>query len=213
MKRATVNGVVGITLLLGTGTLQAEKKAKIEPVLAKAGPVQMEDQFDAPKLGEKWTANKGLWQIQDGAVVGREKKEDEHAAVLTLNQPNRNSVLQFSFKLNGTQGFNLSFNHAKGHLFRVIVNDRGVSVSKDKDKKDSNSKSYTMAKAEAQFASGQWHTMLVEVLGNKVSVQTDNGAKLTASDTSLDVDKTGYRFVVRGGDLVLDEISVWQVAP
>jgi len=32
-----------------------------------------------------------------------------HAAVLALNQPNRNSAIRFSFKLDGASAFNLSY--------------------------------------------------------------------------------------------------------
>jgi hypothetical protein len=60
--------------------------------------------------------------VIDGVLVGKELKADKHAAVLNFQKSNRNSVVRFSFKLDGeTKGFNFSLNHAKGHLFRVNV--------------------------------------------------------------------------------------------
>ena len=38
--------------------------------------------------------------------------------------------------LAGSKGFHLSYNHAKGHLFRVLVSETDVTVRTDKDKKD-----------------------------------------------------------------------------
>jgi hypothetical protein len=55
--------------------------------------------------------------------------------------------------------------------------------------------------------------MLVEIQGDKVTVQADNGIKLAAREPSLDVEKTGFRFVVRGAALLLDDLKVWRVEP
>ncbi len=132
---------------------------------------------------------------------------------MTLKQPNRDSVLKFSFKLDGTKTFNLSFNHARGHLFRVVVRDDALVIVKDKDKRDPKSKVEQLSKARVDFLPDRWYTMLVEIQGDKVSVQTDNGADATASDARLDVDKTGYRFVTRGSSLVLDDVKIWRLAP
>lgn len=189
------------------------KSADIKPVLAMPGTVTVDESFNSATLSKNWTVAKGDWQVQDGALVGKEKKEDKHAAVLTLGQPNHNSIIRFSFKLDGTKGLALSFNHAKGHLFRVSVASDGVTILKDKDKKDPASKSEQLGKAAGKFEQGQWYTMLVEVQGGKVSVQTDNGLKLAGANPALDVDKTGYRFVTGGASIALDDVKAWGTQP
>jgi hypothetical protein len=204
-----------LLVILGVGLsvvpVHAEKSSVLQPLLAKAGKVVVSESFDSKELPKKWVANKGVWQTKDGSVVGWEKKEDMHAAVLTLQQPFRNSIMRFSFKREGATGFNVSFNHAKGHLFRVVVNDDGLTINKDKDKKDPASKPLVLGKAEVALSSGQWHTMQIEIQGDKVAVQIDNGAKLQGSHSGLDVEKTGYRFVTRGATLHLDDLTIWQV--
>ncbi|MBI2478739.1 MAG: hypothetical protein HYV60_08935 [Planctomycetia bacterium] len=202
-----------LTVLLSSSFASAEKGADLQPTLTSPGSVTLEESFSGQELGKNWVANKGAWQIKDGALVGREKKEDRHAAVLTLQQPNRNSIIRFSFRLDGATGFNLSCNHAKGHLFRVAVSDTGLTLTKDADKKDPGSKPRALAKASGKFDSGQWHTLLVEIQADKVSVQSDNGAKLDVREPTLDVEKTGYRFVMRGESLLLDDLRVWSVEP
>jgi hypothetical protein len=191
----------------------ADKGTDLKPTLVKPGAIVREDKFDTAELGKSWAVAKGEWGVKDGALVGREKADDMHAAVLTLQQPHRNTIIRYSFQLDGATGFNLSFNHAKGHLFRIAVAESGLTITKDKDKKDDASRPAVLAKAPGKFPSGQWHTMLVEIHGDKVSVQTDNGVKLDAHEPSLNVDKTGYRFVMKSGPLLLDDVSVWQVAP
>ena len=56
------------------------------------------------------------------------------------------------------------------------------------------------------------YTMLVEVQGTKVSVQTDNGVRIAAAHDALHVDKTGYRFVVRGASVALADVKAWEIA-
>lgn len=189
------------------------KSADLKPTLAKLGKVTVDENFSANALGESWKIAKGTWQVRDGSLVGSEKTEDSHAAVLTLGHKNRDSVIRFSFKLDGTENLTLSFNHAGGHLFRVNITKDGVAIMKDADKKNPANKAEKLGNAEAKFEQGQWYTMLLEVQGSKVAVQTDNGVKLSASNEALDVDKTGYRFVVKGSAVMLADVKAWEVAP
>jgi hypothetical protein len=53
--------------------------------------------------------------------------------------------------------------------------------------------------------------MQVEVVGDRVAVQADNGAKVEVRHPGLDIEKTGYRFVTRGSTLFLDDVNVWEV--
>lgn len=205
--------LAALCLLALSSRVDAGKGTDLKPFLTKPSSVILDDTFSGQKLGQQWVVNKGSWPIQDSVVIGHEKKEDMHAAVLTLQQPHRNSIIRFSFRLDGATGFNLSFNHAKGHLFRVGVSPTGVVITKDKDKKDPNSKAVVLGKANGKFESGQWYTLLLETDGDQVGVQTDNGVKLEAREPSLGVDKTGYRFVTRGSSLQLDDVHVWKVEP
>ena len=205
--------LIAVIMAVISHTARAEKNADLKPVLAKPGKVVLEEHFGGSELPKGWTTPKGNWQIKDGEVVGKEKKEDMHAAVLTLAQPFKNTVVKYSFKADGAQGVTLSFNHPKGHLFRIVVGADSLTINKDPDKAVAGSKAKALAKADGKFPAGQWHTLLVEVQGDKVSVQADNGTKLQASDPSLNVEKTGYRFVMRGESLLLDDLTIWQVEP
>jgi len=197
--------------LVFISTARAEKGASLQPTHVKAGKAGPEEAFAGSALPKGFTVNKGSWQTIEGILVGWEKKEDMHAAVLTLAKPFKSTAIRFSFLRDGATGFNVSFNHPKGHLFRVMVNDEGLVLNKDKDKNDPKSKPQALAKAEGKFPSGQWHTLLIEIQGDKVWVTADNGAKLEASHAGLAMDKTGYRFVTRGSKLLIDDLTVWPV--
>ena len=188
----------------------AGKGSDLRPVQLKVGQPTFEETFSGP-LGETWKIVKGDWTVTDGVLAGREKKSDEHAAVLNCQLPNRDSAIAFSFRLNGAETFNLSFNKAGGHLFRVAVNPTGVSINKDKDKKDPESKVIVLGKAKADIKQDQWYTMLVEVKGPEVVVQLDDGTTVKGSHAELDVDKPNYRFVMRGETLQIDDVKVFQL--
>ena len=197
-------------LTFATALCFADKASDLKPVLNQPGKLVVDEKFAGGALPGSWGGVQGDWQVRDGAVVGKEKASDEHPAVLFFNQPHRDAIMRFSFKLDGAKNFNLSLNHQKGHLFRVSVAEDGLTLSKDKDKKDPASKVVLLAKASGKFEPGKWHTLLMETKGGKVSVQADNGAKVEGSHPELDVEKTGYRFVMRGESLRVSDVKVWQ---
>lgn len=180
------------------------------PLISSASPTIAED-FDEP-LGKVAAPVKGQWRVVEGCLVGKELAADKHAAVLNYQKPNRNSAVQFSFKFDdSSQGFHFSLNHAKGHLFRVVVAPDRISVNLDKDKKDPNSKVVAMGTAKGDLKQGQWYTMLVEMRGQQVVVQVDNGMTVAIAHPKLDTDKPNYRFVTRGQTLSIDDLKIWEV--
>ena len=124
--------------------------------------------------------------------------------------PFNDSTIRFSFKFDGSKSLALSYNTAKGHLFRCSFHPTGVVINRDRDKKDAASKGLEMAKATTSFTNGAWYTVLVSIQGDKVTLRTDNGVKLEASDPGINVDKTGFRFVTSGESVALDDVKVWQ---
>jgi hypothetical protein len=192
-------------------TALAEKNATIETKIATVGSPVIKESFDSP-LGKPAVAVKGQWKVVEGVLVGKELATDKHAAVLNYQKKNRNSVVRFAFKLDGeTKGFNFSLNHSGGHLFRVVVAPSKMTLNLDKDKKDPKSKAKVLATAKGEFEQGKWHTMQIEMLGDRVVAQTDGGLIVEGSHAKLDTDKPNYRFVMRGDSLAIDDLHVWDV--
>lgn len=199
-------------LVVFSSTVYAEKNTEISPVLAKPGTVVLEDDFDRAELGAEWKGVKGEWKIADGGIVAKELEADKHAAVMNFHTKNRNSIVRLSFKFDGsTSGFHFSLNHAKGHLFRVLVSEKSLMVRTDADKKDKTIKSEMIGQAKGKFEKGKWYTLQVEMVGDKVVAMTDNGLKVSGQHARLDADKPGYRLVMRGDSLSVDDIKIWSV--
>lgn len=195
-------------LALSAGSLLAGKDSDLGKAFGKPSQI---DVIAGGALGKRWVVAKGEWKAVDGTIRGRELGADKHAAVLTFAEPNTDSAIQFSFKLDGTKGFHLSYNKSRGHLFRVLVAETGVTISLDKDKKDKKSRPQRLGAAKGWFKQGEWYTMLVVVEGENVSVQTDNGVQVTGSHPTIRQKKPNYRFVMRGESLLLDDLKIWQL--
>jgi hypothetical protein len=189
---------------------QAEKNASIAPKLATVGSPVVEESFD--EMSKVMAGVKGEWKVVDGVLTGKELKSDKHAAVLNFQKKNHNSVVRFSFKFDDkTKGLHFSLNHPKGHLFRVVVDSSQLKLQLDKDKKDPKSKSMSLGTAKGKFEQGQWYTMQVEMVGDQVVAQTDNGAIVEGSHARLDTPKPNYRFVMRGETLSIDDLHIWDI--
>lgn len=205
---------IGISVLLtvsGFATASAEKNSAIKARIAATAMPVVTQAFDAA-LAEPLTAVKGHWAVVDGVLIGKELPSDQHAAVLNYQKKNRNSVVRFSFRLDGnTTGFNFSLNHAKGHLFRVVIAPSSMTISLDKDKKDPQSKAVVLGAAKGRFEQGKWYTLQVEMKADHVVAQTDNGLLVEASHPTLDIDKPNYRFVMKGDSLSIDDLHIQEL--
>lgn len=211
MKKSVVLAVSVFMGMLFHSQSYADKAASLQPKHAKPGTLVVDEKFSDSQLGKAWSVAKGDWKVSGGSVLGKEKQSDHHAAVLAFNQPNRNSIVQFSFKLDGAKSLHLSMNHAKGHLFRIVIDDKSLTLTKDGNKKDPKTKPVSLAKVATTFEPGKWYTMMVEMEGDRVDVQTDNGLHAHGSHPGLDIDKTGYRFVTTGESLSLSDFKVWEL--
>jgi len=192
----------------------ADQGSHLKPTLRPASdrPVAQDD-FSKSELSGKWVVAKGTWTVTNGNLKGVELASDKHPAVLTYRMPHTDSAVRLSFQLVGSKGFMLSYNHPKGHLFRLVVSETQAIVQTDKNKKDPASKSVVIDKKPAVFEQGKWYTVLCETRGDKVVVQFSNGVKLEGSNEALSTEKTGYRLVVKGAGVLFDDFSVLNADP
>ena len=66
--------------------------------------------------------------------------------------------------------------------------------------------------AAGTFEPNEWHTVQVEIVGHQVLVKADNGLQVSGRHADLNVDKAGYRFVVGGESVKIDDLKVWEAA-
>jgi hypothetical protein len=170
-----------------------------------AGEKTSED-FSSGEIPKIWKGVKGAWAVSDGAMSGKELAADEHGAVFMIPDQHKDSTFTCRFQVNGARAFGLSYNHPKGHLFRVRINAKNAVLALDKDKKDPTSKPINFANAKLDLKPGVWYDLSCTVKGDTVSVECA-GEKLSGTHEKLKMAKTGYRFTVAGESVLVDDVS------
>lgn len=173
---------------------------------AVAGDPALKCDFSEAGLPEGWKAVKGEWKAADGVLIGAELASDKHAAVFNIPDPHLNSEFRARIRFDGAKGLHLSYNHAKGHLFRLSITGESATLSMDKDKKDPSSKVEVLDKKAFKSAPGAWVELTCKVEGDQVKV-TLGDLVLEGSHPNLVKEKTGYRLVVQGQAMAVDDVA------
>jgi hypothetical protein len=182
--------------------------------ITKKGDVLFEEKFSDPVLDTNhWTVAKGAWKIENGVLTGSELTSDHHAASIRTGIPFTNAILQFDFKLDGSKGFSLSVNEAKGHHSRIIISPDGISLAKDRDKKDARSLTLPLARQNCVFKPGVWYTIVVEYCDNDLLAHINRQTFVLGTHEQMGAPKLNFGFPVRGESASFDNITVWAAAP
>lgn len=199
-------------VLVSLNVQAADPKADPATLMAERGKVLFQEDFARP-LSPEWRSAKGKWEIADGALRGAERKVDMHGAVTRHALPYRNVVIQYSFKLDGTRQTSLSINDAKGHCCRVVINPTGFTVQKDSHDKNVTDKAAVLQRVETPIKPGEWHTVVVELLGKEMLARVDGGPVAYGANDTIDVDKANFGLTVAGEAASFKNLRVWEALP
>ncbi|MBI3877625.1 MAG: hypothetical protein HY300_16975 [Verrucomicrobia bacterium] len=200
-------------LFLAAASFAADQPADRPTTMSERGRLLFSDDFagDAPK--PEWGQLKGKWAVANGALRGTEVETDNHAAVTRNRFDYRNAVFQFTFKLDGCKTASLSLNNQEGHVCRVILTAKDFTVQRDKPNKNTDAKAAKLDTKEAKLADGQWHTMVVEVVGGQMLAKLDDKVVAFGEHPGIDADKKDFGFTVTGSSLLVKRVRVWEAAP
>lgn len=163
-----MKAILFATCALAALSCQADEK----PLLAIPGKVIYESKLDATP-GDPWKAAKGAWELKEGVWRGSEKAEDKHGAVNRLPNKLSDFVIEYEFKFEGGKGTSLSINAAKGHLARISIAPKLVTIQKDDGDHDGPDKAAIFARFAADFAPGTWHKVRMEMVGDTLLGKVD----------------------------------------
>jgi hypothetical protein len=200
-------------LLLAITLPAADKSADLPTTMSERGKLLFSDDFagDAPK--PEWGQLKGKWAVASGALRGTEVETDNHPAVTRNRFDYRNAVFQFTFKLDGCKTASLSLNNQEGHVGRVIITPKDFTVQRDKPNKKTDAKAAKLDTKEAKLGDGQWHTFVVEVVGDRMLAKLDDQIVAFGENAGLDVEKKDFGFTVAGSSLLVKSVRVWEATP
>ncbi len=208
--RTTIAALLCLSAAWGQDA-QPEPRRDLTTHLCVRGKSLFGDDFSGSELPAGWKTAKGKWIVADGALKGSEVAEDNHAAVIKRALPFHNIVVQFSFKFEGAKRAALSMD-GKGHVCRVNLTPQGFALQRDVAK-DSGEKPAVLGKGALDFKAGEWHTMLVEVLGKEMLAQVDDKVFAFGEHTGIDQEKASIGFPVSGESVVFDDVRAWEAQP
>ena len=188
----------------------AEPAADLPTAMSERGKLLFSDDFSGDVPKPAWGQLKGKWELAGGALRGSEVETDNHAGVTRNRIEYRNAVIQFRFKFDGCKTASLSLNNQEGHVGRVILAPKDFTVQRDKPNKKTDAKAAKLATKEAQLADGQWHTLLVEIVGGQMLATLDGKVTAFGEHAGLDTDKKDFGFTVAGSSLLVDDVRVWE---
>jgi len=147
--------------------------ASDQPQLAIPGKVVYDSKLDTPP-GEPWKILKGDWTLTNGVWRAAEKTEDQHPGVARLPDKLEDFVIEYEFKFEGGRFNSLSINAPKGHLARITITPKLVTIQKDDSDHDGPDKAIVFARLPADFKPGTWHKVRMAMIGDTILGQVDN---------------------------------------
>lgn len=156
-----------------TLALTASGTCADKALLAIPGNVIFESKLDTAP-GEPWKTAKGKWEAVDGAVRGAEKPEDKHGAVSRLPNKLADFVLEYEIKLEGAKASSLSINAPKGHLARINITPKTITIQKDDSDHEGPDKAVVFARFATDLQPGTWHKVRMEMVGDTLLGKVDD---------------------------------------
>jgi hypothetical protein len=212
VERSMIHGFTLFALLYGATLGAGEPPPDATPLLTKPGKVLFNDDLrEVPHERDKktksrgWQSGKGKWEIKNGDLVGAEKAEDHHGAMLTRTRlAFHNATVQVLFRLDGARAFTLDAN-AQGRVVAVTVATTSLKLAVSVAGGD---KMEVLDTIPLNLTSGVWHTLLLEMLGNEVVASIDGREIAFGANERVDVDKTSVQFRVGGESAAFKNLIV-----
>jgi hypothetical protein len=196
----------------GVSAFAADASNEPKTLLAERGNLLFSDDLNATPAQE-WHVAKGKWEAVDGTLQGQEVPADMHPAVIRHQLKFQNAVFQYSFKLDGAKQMALSINDDKEHVCRVMVRPDGFVVQKDSHDHNVSDKAVVFGKVSTPIKAGEWHTLVVEILGQEMLASIDGDKVGFGEHELIGTQKANFGFVVTGQTASFKNLRVWEAVP
>jgi hypothetical protein len=180
-------------------------------LMTERGKLLASDDF-ATLDAKTWHVAKGQWEIAGGGLKGVEVKSDNHPAVIRRQFPFKDAVIQFDVQVNGSKQTTFSVNEAKAHLARALFMPAGFAAQKDSQDHGVADKAVRFATVTTPMKPGEWHTVVIEFLGEEM-VTTMDGKTIAGAHPVLVHEKANFGFTVAGDSALYRNLRVWEAKP
>jgi hypothetical protein len=234
-------------LLLSAVTLGADLPAIPADPIGKKKDLLFSDDFERPDLGPAWREVVPTFTLENGTLKGTQTRVNApaadgkpavvgHQAVIGIDVPTKDSIVEFRFKLAGATAVSAEFDDRKykgshyGHICFCRVTPKSVILADQRDGSMRNDiyamtdpahkaeRNRLLAGRSATFPvkveSNIWHTLVVETVGDAMRATLDGKpvAFLTSSGIAHPT-KSKIELGCAGKDGYFDDIKIWNAEP
>jgi hypothetical protein len=197
---------------LGVTAVAADAPSEPKTLLAERGKLLLSDDLNA-EPSKEWHVAKGKWEAVDGAWHAEELPADMHPGVIRHQMKFQDAIFQFSFKLDGAKQITLSINDEKEHLCRVLIRPNGFTVQKDSHDHGVADKTVVFKNITTPINSGEWHTIVVEILGQEMLASLDGDKTGFGAHELIGTPKANFGLTINGQSASFKNLRVWEATP
>jgi hypothetical protein len=162
------------------------------------------------KVKSGWKFFSGQWKHVDGAMTGAMLDTDRRGAQAVCVFPFKDAIFQFDVRLDGCRQVQFRIQDAiPEHICRVTITRDGFAAQKDDHDHAGPDQPVPFGKVALPIKSGEWKTVLVEILGSKMSATID-GKSVTGTHPLLTEPKHFFEFIVTGKFASFRNLHVWE---
>lgn len=207
-------------------TASAEAPVAPETQLCKPGKLVAFEKFDRPEMMVKkgkpeagqWRDGLGDWKTVDGAAYAiqegpSEKRPNGHEAVCEYVTDMGDFVLTAEFKMNDSPQAGFVFrdtNQPNLHQGRVMIRPNAFWIQKMSGI-SKETRREELKRIKHDIDPKQWHTITIEVSGDRMRATIDGQALEGTHERFLDR-KGRIGFVARGEGALFRNVAIWEAA-
>ena len=201
---------LALLLVAATSAALAADPDQPQTKLAQIDKLILADFFTGSTLKPEWKVGKGKWEITDGTLRAAELAADKHGGVLRTAFKLKDIVIAYEVKLDGAKATSLSINGPKDHLARIIVAPTRFVVQRDDQDHDGPDKAVVFLTKPVELAPGTWHTVVLEMVGDKMVGTLDGKITGEGSDPTFAAkEKTAPGFTVAGESASFRNVRIY----
>ena len=165
----------------------------------------------------------GQWRLVDGRFHGSENPQVKHPATASYGIKFQNIILQCQVRLEDVEldkdpahgrkfrYLQLRATNEKSYLCSLSLNQGGFQINKDDNDRDGPDKMQVLVTHKKALAVGQWHTVLIEIMGDEY-VATVDGHSVAAQHPSIAQLKHSF-MIVTGPEGSVRDLRLWEAKP
>lgn len=196
--------------------IAAARAALSRVQFSERGKLLFSDEFSGNRFGPGWKdAGQPGAGNRDRRWLGYRLDTPRRGGIGGTQPPHRLSQCNIRILVpdRGPRQISLSLDHKDRTLARLYLNPKAMVLRAIQPSEQDGSAMVTLERLEIAIEAGNWHKVVVEVLGKRIIAQLDDKLTVSGKMAALDIDKTGFALSVDAANASFDYVRMYEVLP